>query len=86
MMKSMCSMCVKPFTPAPGIPSAFCGPCIAKINADALEAESYESRIKNGDINVVPINAADAKRVRQAIRKRLDPKTRDTQYPKRTKT
>ncbi len=80
-MKSSCCRCTGRYAPSedPDASASFCGPCSRKLKTLASEAETYQLLIRSGDVNVKPLSEADARTNRQAIRKRLDPATKDTQ-------
>ena len=80
-MKAMCCRCTAHYAPSedPDANATFCGSCSRKLETLAREAETYQLQIRSGSVNVTPLNEADARTNREAIRKRLDPATKDTQ-------
>ena len=50
---------------------------------EARAAETHRLRILSGDVNEPTENENEDREVRAAIRRRLDPNTRDTQFSKR---
>ena len=77
-MQRTCAKCGDFFTPVLGGNYGFCPCCVVALRNDSADAARYQRRIAAGDINVRPLNKADAAKNRRAIRKRLNPETKDT--------
>ncbi len=77
-LQNQCCKCMALYTHKPDDSAIHCPPCAAAQREAAEAAETYQRRIKAGDINVCPENPADHRTVRRIIKRRLttEPDTR----------
>lgn len=81
MYRTNCAKCLVVYTVTPCSNVGFCKGCLLAMQADAREAERHNNAIKAGDVNEIPQNDREHREVRQAIKRRLNPETKDTNMP-----
>ena len=81
MTQYQCSRCMALYTPAQGASTAFCPACSTAVQTTYSDGVRHRNAILAGSLNELPTNDREHREVRRAIKRRLNPQTKDTIMP-----
>jgi len=81
MTQHQCCKCQGLFRSAPGTSTAFCPACSTAMDTAYADGVRHRNAILAGSPNELPENDREHREVRQAIKRRLNPQSKDTNMP-----
>ncbi len=77
-MQRQCCKCQGLYTPVQGASAAFCAACSTAMQTAYNDGVRHRNAILAGSPNELPENDREHREVRQAIRRHLNPQSKDT--------